>query len=74
MGREAAQAGESFVKPEMLGERIGSEVVTVIEDPTIPNSWGFYLYDDEGVKARPRYLIREGIINEFLMIWLFSQK
>ena len=67
MGREAAQAGESFVKPDMLGERIGSDAVTVIEDPTIPNSWGFYLYDDEGVKARPRYLIREGIINEFLM-------
>ncbi len=67
-GREAAQAGESFVKPDMLGERIGSEAVTVIEDPTIPNSWGgFYLYDDEGVKARPRYLIRNGIINEFLM-------
>ncbi|WP_456368249.1 TldD/PmbA family protein [Thermococcus sp.] len=65
-GREAAQAGESFVKPEMLGERIGSEVVTVIDDPTIPNSWGFYLYDDEGVKARPRYLIRDGIITEFL--------
>ncbi|AAL81200.1 TldD-like protein [Pyrococcus furiosus DSM 3638] len=67
MGREAAQAGESFVKPDMLGERIGSDVVTVIEDPTIPNSWGFYLYDDEGVKARPRYLIRNGIITEFLM-------
>ncbi|HDZ35608.1 MAG TPA: TldD/PmbA family protein [Thermococcus sp.] len=66
LGREAAQAGESFVKPDMLGERIGSEVVTVIEDPTIPNSWGFYLYDDEGVKARPRYLIRDGIITEFL--------
>ncbi|AFL96075.1 zinc-dependent protease, TldD/PmbA family 2 [Thermococcus cleftensis] len=65
-GREAAQAGESFVKPNMLGERIGSEVVTVIDDPTIPNSWGFYLYDDEGVKARPRYLIRDGIITEFL--------
>ena len=67
MGREAAQAGESFVKPHMLGERIGSDKVTVIEDPTIPNSWGFYLYDDEGVKARPRYLIKNGIINEFLM-------
>ncbi|EEB73021.1 TldD/PmbA family protein [Thermococcus sp. AM4] len=65
-GREAAQAGESFVKPDMFGERIGSEVVTVIDDPTIPNSWGFYLYDDEGVKARPRYLIRNGIITEFL--------
>ncbi len=66
-GREAAQAGESFVKPDMLGERIGSDAVTVIEDPTLPNSWGFYLYDDEGVKARPRYLIRDGIINEFLL-------
>ncbi len=66
-GREAAQAGESFVKPEMLGERIGSDEVTVIEDPTLPNSWGFYLYDDEGVRARPRYLIRNGIINEFLL-------
>ncbi|WP_258084273.1 TldD/PmbA family protein [Thermococcus thermotolerans] len=65
-GREAAQAGESFVKPDMLGERIGSDAVTVIEDPTIPNSWGFYLYDDEGVKARPRYLIKDGIITEFL--------
>ena len=67
MGREAAQAGESFVKPTMLGERIGSDMVNVVEDPTIPNSWGFYLYDDEGVKARPRYLIKNGLINEFLM-------
>ncbi len=66
-GREAAQAGESFVKPDMLGERIGTDVVNVIEDPTLPKSYGFYLYDDEGVKARPRYLIKDGIINEFLL-------
>ncbi|MHA1676200.1 MAG: TldD/PmbA family protein, partial [Candidatus Njordarchaeales archaeon] len=44
----------------------GSDVVTVIDDPTIPNSYGFYLYDDEGVKAKPRFLIKEGYINEFL--------
>jgi len=67
LGREGAQAGESFMKVSMLGEKISSEEVTVIDDPTIPNSYGFYLYDDEGVKARPRYLIREGVINEFLM-------
>ena len=66
-GREAAQAGESFVKPSMLGSRIGSEVVNVIEDPTLPGSWGFYMYDDEGVRARPRYLIKDGIITEFLL-------
>jgi len=66
LGREAAQAGESFVRPDMLGERIGSPVVTVIDDPTIPGSYGFYLYDHEGVRARPRVLMREGVINEFL--------
>ncbi len=66
LGREAAQAGKSFIKPGMLGERIGSELVTIIDDPTIPGSAGFYLYDDEGVPARPRYLYKNGVINEFL--------
>jgi TldD protein len=66
LGREAAQAGESFVKPNMLGMRIGSDVVTVVDDPTIEGSSGFYLYDMEGVKARRRILMKNGIINEFL--------
>ncbi len=65
LGREAAQAGESFVKPEMIGNYvIGSEYATVIEDPTIPGSNGYYLFDDEGVPARPRYLYKEGVIHE----------
>lgn len=67
LGREAAQAGESYVKQEMIGSfRVGNELATVIEDPTIPGSNGFYLYDDEGVPARPRYLYKEGMINEAL--------
>lgn len=65
-GREMSQAGQSFVSPEMVGGRIGSRYATVIDDPTVPNTYGFYLYDQEGVRARPRYLYREGIINEFL--------
>ncbi len=65
LGREAAQAGESFISRDMLGQRIGSEVATVIDDPTIENSYGFYLFDDEGVKARPRELIKDGVINDF---------
>jgi TldD protein len=65
-GREMSQAGKSFVTKESLGQRIGSDAVTIVDDPTIPNSAGFYLYDEEGVKARPRYLYKNGIINEFL--------
>ncbi len=66
LGREAAQAGKSFIKKEMLGQKIGTGVVSVVDDPTIPNSYGFYLYDDEGIKAQKRFLIKNGIINAFL--------
>jgi TldD protein len=67
LGREGAQAGESFVRREMLGTRIGSRAVTVVDDPRIEGSAGYYLCDDEGVKARRRVLIKEGVINEFLL-------
>ncbi len=66
LGREAAQAGESFLTRESIGTKIGSNIVTVNDDPTIENSFGFYLYDDEGVKAGKRVLIKNGIINELL--------
>lgn len=66
LGRESAQAGESFVNPDMINTKIGNEVVNVSDDPTVKNSFGFYLYDDEGVKARKRKLIKNGMINEFL--------
>lgn len=65
LGREMSQAGKSFVSPGMIGSRIGSEYATVIDDPTVRNSYGYYAYDQEGVKARPRHLYKEGIINEF---------
>ncbi len=66
LGREGAQAGESYITLDKIGTRIGSKHVTIVEDPTLPGSYGFYLYDDEGVQARRRYLIKEGIINELL--------
>ncbi len=66
LGREAAQAGETYLQKDSLSMKIGSDVVNVVEDPTLPRSYGFYLYDDEGVKARRRYLIKEGRVAEFL--------
>ncbi len=61
LGREAAQAGMSF-RTTYREEVIGSEHVTVIDDPTIPGSYGFYLYDDEGVAAGPRVIYEKGRI------------
>ncbi|MBO3802381.1 MAG: TldD/PmbA family protein [Candidatus Brockarchaeota archaeon] len=66
IGREAAQAGESYLSIDSIGTEVGSPLVNVVDDPTIPGSFGFYLYDDEGVKAGKRYLIKEGRIAGFL--------
>src|SRR6059036_987705 len=66
LGREASQAGKSFITPASVGQRVGSPVVNVCDDPTIEHGIAHYTYDDEGVKARRRYLYKEGIINEFL--------
>ncbi len=66
LGREASQAGKSFITPDMIGEKVGSKLVNIVDDPTVPNAIAYYAYDDEGVKARRRYLYKEGKINEFL--------
>ncbi len=65
-GREAAQAGESFISPDMIKDKIGSSCVTIVDDPTVKNSYGYYLYDNEGVRARRKVLMKNGRINEFL--------
>jgi len=72
LGREGAQAGESFyldlIQKGNLGDiKMGSDEVTIIDDPTRPGNSGFYLYDDECVKAHPRYLIKKGMLNELLL-------
>ncbi len=66
LGREAAQAGETYIKPELIGTRIGSELVTVVDDPRLPNSFGYYLYDDECVETTERVLIDKGVLHGLL--------
>ncbi len=66
IGRELAQAGKSYARKDMIGEKIANEIVSIEDNPVIEGSYGYYKYDDEGVRARKRELIKEGRINEFL--------
>ena len=45
-----------------LGNKLGSEVLSVMDDPTLPGKLGFYKYDDDGVKSKPTQLMRNGIL------------
>ncbi|HMK46251.1 MAG TPA: TldD/PmbA family protein [Methanocella sp.] len=47
------------------GEQIGSELVTVRDDPTLLK-YGYYPYDSEGVPSHPTTLIEKGIMKSYL--------
>jgi TldD protein len=49
-----------------LGERVAGELVTLVDDATIPGAYGSYAYDDEGTPAQRSVLIRGGILEAYL--------
>ncbi|MEM0372429.1 MAG: TldD/PmbA family protein [archaeon] len=57
--------GESILRGR-IGERIGSQHVSIIDDPTLERFAGSYYYDDEGVKARPTRIIDKGVLCSYL--------
>ena len=49
-----------------MGKKIGSDLVTIYDDPTIPAFRGSYNVDDEGTVPRKTLLIEKGVIRGFL--------
>lgn len=45
-----------------IGAQLGSDILSITDDPTIPLQLGFYRYDDEGVKAQRTSLMKNGIL------------
>ncbi len=58
-------AGDSCLDGKM-GQQIGNELVTVVDDPTMKGGYGAYPIDDEGVNTREKVLIKDGILTEYL--------
>ncbi|HIQ32858.1 MAG TPA: TldD/PmbA family protein [Methanothermococcus okinawensis] len=51
---------------DKIGERVGSDYVTVIDNPLIEGAFGYYKYDSEGVKGRETVIIEDGILKSYL--------
>jgi TldD protein len=45
-----------------LGNKLGSDVISIVADSTIPNQIGYYVYDDEGVAVKPVTLMDRGVL------------
>lgn len=67
LGEEASFAGTSFLTPEKRGNfHFGSKYVNIVADATAPYVLGGFMYDDEGVKAKKIYLVKEGLFVGYL--------
>ena len=50
-----------------LGQRIGSELLTIIDDATLPGLFGTSPFDDEGVPSRRTVVIERGVLKSYLL-------
>jgi len=62
----AIYRNESFLAGK-LGERVGSDKLTVIDDGTIPGLFGTSPFDDEGVPTRRTVVIENGVLRSYLL-------
>jgi predicted Zn-dependent protease len=63
LGDERNYAGRSFVTLDMFGSyRYGSELLNVTVDPSRPEQAASFAFDDDGMAAEKRWLIRDGVL------------
>ncbi|MGQ9515114.1 MAG: TldD/PmbA family protein [Thermoproteota archaeon] len=57
---------EMSVLAGKLGKKVGSETISVYDDPTIPGAAGSFVFDSEGTRATRRKIVENGILTEYL--------
>jgi len=65
---------EASVYRGRIGERLASEILSGVDDATVPNAWGSFSFDDEGTPAQRTVLFEEGELRAWLYDRLRAEK
>lgn len=57
-----------------VGHKVASDIVTLVDDGSIVNSWGSLGVDDEGMKTQKNVLIEKGILKGYMIDKLNSRR
>ncbi len=57
-----------------IGKEIASPLITVIDDPTLPNKRGSYRFDDEGNPSQKTVLVENGVLKSYLYDYLTAKR
>ncbi|MHA2072338.1 MAG: TldD/PmbA family protein [Candidatus Thorarchaeota archaeon] len=50
----------------MVGKKVGSDLVTMVDDGTLPGKLGSFPYDSEGTPAAETFIIKDGIFQGYM--------
>lgn len=70
---DGVERGTSFYTGK-VGMRVGSDLVTIVEDGSIPHLRGSLDYDDEGTPSQRNVLVENGILKGYMSDWLTANK
>lgn len=70
---DLVQKGLSVYK-DRVGQKVASELVTVVDDATFPHHNGSFTIDDEGVPAQRKVLIKDGYLVGYMYDRLRAMK
>ena len=57
-----------------LGQKIASDIVTAVDDGTMPGEWGSIRVDDEGTPSQRNVLIENGVLKNYMIDKLGSRR
>jgi PmbA protein len=69
----ALQQKRSFLT-DRKGEKIGSDILTLVDDPHIAGGLGSRLYDGDGFATKKRTMMDKGVLKEYYIDWYRSRK
>ncbi|MBN1479872.1 TldD/PmbA family protein [candidate division KSB1 bacterium] len=69
----ALQQKRSFLL-DKKGEKMGSKVFTLIDDPFVIGGLGSRLYDGDGFATQKRIMVENGILKDYYIDWYRSRK
>jgi PmbA protein len=78
-GLFAALSGQNIYQKRSFladkkGHKIGSDKLTLVDDPFVPEGLGSRLFDGDGFAARKRTVFEAGVLKDFYIDWYYSRK
>jgi PmbA protein len=73
LAASSLQQKRSFLEGK-LGQKIGSDKLTIVDDPLIPRAFGSRLFDGEGISAKKMPVFEKGVVSTYFVDTYYGKK